>query len=106
MSDRLEEQIDDAQTVARSIRDGQYDADLTLIRSALTERKERLVLQLAHALRPGDRVKITSGRPQYIIGATATVTDVMQKYCRIDLDQPAGNYHYGIRCPISMLTKI
>jgi len=100
------DQIDDAQTVARSIACGEYDADLALIREALRVRKESLTVALAITLRPGDRVKIVSGRPKYIIGATARVTDVMQKYCRIDLDEQHGNYRYGIRCPISMLKKL
>lgn len=102
----MSESIDTVETVIQSIREGQYDNDLAMIREALQFRKEQLTMRLAVTLQRGDKVRITSGRPQYIIGATATVVDVMQKYCRIDLDQPVGNYHRGIRCPISMLTRI
>jgi len=102
----MSESIDTVETVVQSIREGQYDQDLRSIQHALHERKAQLTMRLAVTLQRGDKVRIVSGRPQYIVGATATVTDVMQKYCRIDLDQPAGNYHRGIRCPISMLARI
>ena len=100
--------LDDSDTVEANIIQGYYDHALTALQIIIADRKKRLAVSAGHQLRAGDRVKIIGGRPVYLHGATATVTDVMQTYVRIKLDRDIGKFTDGvdIRCPMSIIQKI
>lgn len=102
------EEIDTPETVAESIRSGNYDNHLGTIIRAARDRKERLAITLGHQLTIGQRVVITSGRPHYIIGEKATVVRVMQKYVNIKFERSLGRFTTNnvVHCPMSMVRAI
>lgn len=79
-------------------------ADAVRVRKSLT--KQSQAMELRSQLQVGDKVRVTHGRPRYMVGATGVVTKIMVQYVMIDLDEPCGRFYRNIRCPLSMLEKV
>lgn len=104
-NDPVEESIDTPETVLESIRTGQYDNHLDSMLDALFYRRKSVNLSRVASMKIGDTVEIVNGRPHYLHGVRAKVTDVMQTWCKIQLFQTIGKFNAGvnIRCPMTML---
>jgi len=105
---RKPEPIDDDQTVIKSIIEGQYDASLSHIQKAISDRTKAIAYSTIHTLMPGMRVKFVRGRPRYLIGELATIHKVMQTWIEIKLDKDCGKFRAGIpiRCPGTLIEKV
>lgn len=100
--------IDDAETVIKSIREGEYDTHLDAIANVAYQRKRHLALQQGWTLQVGDRVEFHTGRPRYLIGEKATITKVMQSWVLLKLDRSVGKFSNlsTIRTPMTIIRKI
>lgn len=84
---------------------GELDRQLPALQAAISRRWVELrrdaTHQAAAQLRVGDRVRIVHGvRPQYLQGATGTVTGWSGQSAVVQLDMPVGRYRTGeVRCP-------
>lgn len=94
--------------ITAQILEGALDSQLDAIISCCNQRKKYLSTSQGQMLRPGDRVRITSGRPRYLIGTEATVLEVLHTWIKIRLDQDIGKFSATatIRCPMSIITPI
>lgn len=89
---------------------GELDRQLPALQAAISRRWAELrrdaTHQAAARLRVGDRVRIAHGvRPQYLQGATGTVTGWSGQSVVVQLDMPVGRYRSGEVCcpPLSLL---
>jgi hypothetical protein len=70
------------------------------------QKRDQEIHKFAATINVGDTVRMKNGRPQYLVGALAKVTKVMDKYVNMDLLVPVGRYGNDIRCPMSILEKV
>lgn len=94
------------------IADGTYDDHLDAIEAAIERRRRDHHRAATHAaataLQIGDRVRFSHDvRPQYLHGATGTITGWAHTNAIVELDAPTGRFAYGqIRCSPVGLQRI
>ena len=82
---------------------GEFDIDLDDIRQIIQIRREVLAGALKRSLNVRDRVTFSEEcSPAYLRGRQATVVKINRDRIVVDLDSPAGRFHRGIVCPVSI----
>lgn len=90
--------------LTRAIRNGDLDASLSSIGSALKCRREELTLAKRRSLTVGDTVYFTNTvKPSYLVGQAAKVTKINVKRIIVNLLNPIGRFDNGVRCPLSII---
>jgi hypothetical protein len=72
---------------------GAWDDDLDYLSQAIRDRKAIQSKTKFYELAPGDRVRLQNLRPQYLVGATATVVDRKQTKLTVTIDRDWLDMH-------------
>jgi prevent-host-death family protein len=94
----------DIDTLTRAIADGELDAQLLILRDAITQRLDTLTTRSTATalleLSPGDRVEINqTARPKYLHGMRGTIAGLAGQHVIVSLDRPVGRFQSGqLRC--------
>lgn len=93
--------------IANAVRSGSFDEALGAIVNVIQLRRQQLAADLAIALKPGDRVRISSNvRPKYLAGVAGTVLGHSDRGLSIELDQSRGRFGRRITCAATILNRI
>lgn len=83
--------------VANEILLGGHDERLDELKDAIRARENALAQALRRSLKAGDTVQFNEKvRPQYLIGALATVTRILPKNVEVEMIEDAGRYEAGL----------
>lgn len=97
--------VDGVEPLVGLISTGALDAHLGVLQAAISRRGQELHREAGHRaaaqLRVGDRVRVLPGmRPQYLQGATGTVTGWSGRNAVVQLDMAVGRFATGTAtCP-------
>lgn len=84
---------------------GKLDPYLVSLRTIIGERLDTLAQRLKFKLTLGQSVWFNNTcRPAYMRGAEAKVRKINRERIVVDLVAPAGRFHKGITCPLSIIT--
>ena len=93
------------QEVRTAIITGELDNELDGLTQAISFRRSQQVNQTRINLSVGQHVWFNqSVRPTYMVGAEAIVKKINRKRIEVDLLEPAGRFHKGVRATLSIIT--
>lgn len=106
----MTEDNEQLQAFLAAMQTGSHDDELDEIADALNYRRGVIARRKANALKPGDTVRFTNGRPKYLNGLTATVSKADDKYVWVNCpNEPAYKRFAGstdVRSPISIIEPV
>ena len=87
---------------------GHLDDHLADLREECRQRKEVLDYKASAGITVGDRVRIHSVRPLYLVGLIATVTSIDGQMASVKFDEPmrAKRFAYGCSVKLKNLHKV
>lgn len=102
---------DPVATILKHISKGTFDEQLEVIGSTVWARRKFLQQVNAQEMRAslsiGDRVRLKTGRPKYLVGRTGEVTGIESKGAAVHLDDGrVRRYGPVVVCPYGMLEKL
>jgi hypothetical protein len=94
--------------MVKSIMNGDVDGDFDKIFDAVKARRSIVtrIRVMTSDIKKGDRVRLVNIRPQYIIGATGTVTTIRQTRAVVKLDTSFPRFGSSPSVPINCLEKV